>query len=137
MTARILVAEDEPFIMESLSFLLRREGYELTAVPNGTRVLDRVQAELPDLVILDAMLPGKDGFAILEDLRRADFGQTLPVLVLTAKGQEADRNRMMALGADAFVTKPFSNQQLLAEIARLLSARNAQGSAKGKPNHGP
>lgn len=132
MTSRILIAEDEPFILESLTFLLRREGYDLIAVQDGAEVLDAAERERPDLVVLDAMLPGRDGFAILGDLRAAPFGRSTPVLVLTAKGQEADRKRMMALGADAFVTKPFANRDLLAQIAGLLDG----GARAPEANHG-
>lgn len=133
MTSRILIAEDEPFILESLTFLLGREGYKLVAVQKGGEVNAAIERERPDLVILDAMLPGKDGFAILGDLRAAAFGKTVPVLVLTAKGQDADRKRMIALGANAFVTKPFANRDLLAQIARLIGA-GAKGSREA--DHG-
>ncbi|QBK31656.1 response regulator transcription factor [Roseitalea porphyridii] len=133
MTPRILIAEDEPFILESLNFLLGREGYLLVAVQDGAEVLAAVERERPDLIVLDAMLPGQDGFGILGELRASSFGATTPVLVLTAKGQEADRKRMMALGADAFVTKPFANRDLLAEIAGLLD-RGEAGAREA--NHG-
>lgn len=133
MTPRILIAEDEPFILESLNFLLGREGYQLVTVQDGAKVLATVERERPDLIVLDAMLPGRDGFAILGELRASAFGARTSVLVLTAKGQEADRRRMMALGADAFVTKPFANRDLLAEIAGLLD-RGRTGD--GEANHG-
>ena len=133
MTSRILIAEDEPFILESLTFLLGREGYHLIPVQNGGEVNPAIERERPDLVILDAMLPGKDGFAILGDLRAAAFGKAVPVLVLTARGQDADRKRMIALGANAFVTKPFANRDLLAEIAGLIGA-GAAGPREA--NHG-
>lgn len=136
MTANILIAEDEPFILESLSFLLRREGHSFTAVQNGAKVLETVRAHDPELIILDAMLPGKDGFTILSELRASAFGRSVPVLVLTAKGQEADRQSMMDLGADAFVTKPFSNTNLLAEIARLLAGKPANEQSADKKSHG-
>jgi len=133
MMPRILIAEDEPFILESLNFLLGREGYQLVAVQDGAEVLATAERERPDLIVLDAMLPGRDGFAILGELRASAFGATTPVLVLTAKGQEADRKRMMALGADAFITKPFANRDLLAEIAGLLD-RGEAGAREA--NHG-
>lgn len=136
MTARILIAEDEPFILESLTFLLRREGYDLVTVQNGAQVIDTVRETVPQLLVLDAMLPGKDGFAILGELRAAAFGRHLPVLVLTAKGQQADRRRMMTLGADAFVTKPFSNRDLLERIARLLSGPAGRATAAEGAGHG-
>ena len=131
MTVRILIAEDEPFILESLTFLLEREGYQLTTVQNGAQVVEAVGQAEPHLIVLDTMLPGKDGFAILADLRAAPDSKGIPVLVLTAKGQQSDRARMMALGANAFVTKPFANRELLAEIARLLAANDAAAGTAG------
>lgn len=131
MTARILIAEDEPFILESLTFLFTRAGYELTAVQNGAAVIERVSQWRPDLVILDTMLPGRDGFDILGDLRASNATRQMPVIVLTAKGQQADRKRMMALGANVFITKPFANQELLGETARLLAAHKATPTDRG------
>ncbi|MCR9221257.1 MAG: response regulator [Alphaproteobacteria bacterium] len=122
MGARILIAEDEPFIVESLSFLLSREGHEVDAVDTGSEALRAVQRRRPDLLLLDIMLPETNGFDVLRRLRAAPGLEELPVMVLTAKGQEADRKRMMELGADDFVTKPFSNRDLLARVASLLGA---------------
>ena len=122
MCGRILIAEDEPFILESLTFLLKREGYELTGVRDGSTVIEAVARERPDLLVLDAMLPGMDGFAILADLRRG-AGADLPVLVLTAKGQQADRRRMLELGANAFITKPFANRDVLETVSSLIGNR--------------
>lgn len=122
MGARILIAEDEPFIVESLSFLLSREGHEVDAVDTGSEALRAVQRRRPDLLLLDIMLPETNGFDVLRRLRAAPGLEELPVMVLTAKGQEADRKRMMELGADDFVTKPFSNRDLLDRVASLLGA---------------
>lgn len=118
--ARILIAEDEPFIVESLSFLLKREGYDVQAVDTGSQALAALQASAPDLLLLDIMLPETNGFDVLRRLRATETLSTLPVMVLTAKGQEADRKRMQELGADDFVTKPFSNRDLLERVASLL-----------------
>ena len=118
--ARILIAEDEPFIVESLSFLLKREGYDVQAVDTGSQALAALQASAPDLLLLDIMLPETNGFDVLRRLRATEALSTLPVMVLTAKGQEADRKRMQELGADDFVTKPFSNRDLLERVASLL-----------------
>lgn len=120
MQAKILIAEDEPFIVESLTFLLDREGYDVSAVADGTAVIGRVQQEVPDLLILDIMLPEMSGFEILRRLRAAPATERLPVLVLSAKGQEADRRRMDEFGADDYLTKPFSNKELLERVASLL-----------------
>lgn len=135
MPADIVIAEDEPFIVEGLTFLLEREGYRVRAVADGDQALRAVAARRPDLVILDAMMPGIDGFDVLKRIRSMPARETIPVLVLTAKGQAGDRERMMALGADAFVTKPFANKALMEEIKALLArgpagpGRAAEGAA--------
>jgi len=120
MSARILIAEDEPFIVESLRFLLTHEGFEVEAVGDGQEALQAVARGVPDLLILDAMIPSASGFEVLTKLRGEPQSKALPVLVLTAKGQAADRKRMMDLGADEFVTKPFGNKDLVQRIHRLL-----------------
>ncbi|MEQ8653672.1 MAG: response regulator [Kiloniellales bacterium] len=120
MTSRILIAEDEPFIVESLRFLLSHEGYEVDAVGDGEEALAAVLRQLPDLLILDAMIPSTSGFEVLAKLRAAPRSRSLPVLVLTAKGQAVDRQRMMDLGADDFMTKPYSNKDLIERVQQLL-----------------
>lgn len=120
MEARILIAEDEPFIVESLSFLLTRAGHTVEAVDTGSRALQALRGTRPDLLLLDIMLPETNGFDVLRRLRGEPELAGIPVMVLTAKGQEADRNRMIELGADDFVTKPFSNKDLLSRVETLL-----------------
>ncbi|HLT77540.1 MAG TPA: response regulator [Ferrovibrio sp.] len=122
MLRRILIAEDEPYIVESLTFLLSREGHQVTAVGDGAAVLPAITRSRPDLLILDIMLPTANGFEILAEIRHNMALKTLPVMVLTAKGQDADRRRMTDLGVDDFVTKPFSNHDLVTRVARLLEA---------------
>lgn len=123
MGAKILLAEDEPYIVESLTFLLTREGHEVTAVADGGDVLPALRETGAELLILDIMMPTTNGFDILLRIRKAPDLADLPVLVLTAKGQEADKQRMGDLGANDFVTKPFSNRELLDRVASLLSPR--------------
>lgn len=122
MNKSILIVEDEPFIVESLTFLLERDGQRVRSVGDGEKALASIARERPDLVVLDAMIPGANGFDILARLRADARHADLPVLVLTAKGQPADRKKMMALGANDFMTKPFSNQELLMRIRGLLTA---------------
>ncbi len=121
---RILIAEDEPFIVESLTFLLTREGFTVHAVSDGGAALHHVSADPPDLLVLDAMIPVSNGFDVLRRIRGTPALAKLPVMVLTAKGQEADRQRMLDLGADDFVTKPFSNADLIARVNRLVSPQS-------------
>ncbi|MEQ8347487.1 MAG: response regulator [Sneathiellaceae bacterium] len=119
MAARVLIAEDEPNIVESLSFLLRREGLEVSAVLDGEETLRALQADLPDILILDVMLPSLDGFSILKQIRANPRLKALRVIVLTAKGQAQDRRTAEEIGADAFITKPFSNKDVVERVRRL------------------
>lgn len=119
MTARVLIAEDEPNLVESLSFILSREGYEVSAVFDGDAVLERLRSDRPTVLILDVMLPGRTGFEVLKQIKTDPSLCAIPVMVLTAKGQERDRKTAEELGADAFVTKPFSNQDVVDRIKRL------------------
>ncbi len=121
MDKTILVAEDEPFIVESLTFLLSREGHTVEAVADGGEVIAAMHRMRPDLLILDIMMPSSNGFDILQKIRVTPNLQATPVLALTAKGQEADRRRMLELGANDFMTKPFSNVDLVAKVGDLLA----------------
>ena len=115
---RILVAEDEPTIAIALQDDLEDEGYRVEAVSDGITALEMARGRGFDLVLLDVMLPGKDGFTVLRDLRKA--GNQTPVILLTARGQEQDRITGLALGADDYVTKPFSRQELLLRVQAVL-----------------
>lgn len=120
MNEQIFIAEDEPYIVESLGFVLGQAGYSVTAENDGSVVLSRVRDAGPDVVILDLMLPNKNGFEILKELKHDPDLMSTPVLVLTAKGQNQDRTTAEQLGADAFITKPFSNREVLECVQRLL-----------------
>ncbi|HKC40260.1 MAG TPA: response regulator, partial [Gemmatimonadales bacterium] len=115
---RILVIEDNADLAYGLRNNLEIEGYQVEVVGDGAKGLARARAAKPDLVILDLMLPGMDGFRVLRTLR--DDGQATPVLILTARGEEADKVRGLRLGADDYVTKPFSVRELLARIESVL-----------------
>ena len=122
MGQRVLLIEDEPNIIEAIRFILSRDGWTVHTHSYGQTAQDRVRGLLPDLVILDVMLPGRSGFDILRDLRADHETKDLPVLMLTARGQAKDRELAEKLGASHFMTKPFSNAEVL-EHVRLL-ARN-------------
>ena len=122
MSARVLIAEDEPNLVESLSFILSREGCEVSAVFDGDSVLERLHADRPDVLVLDVMLPRLTGFEILKLIKTDPRLCGIPVMVLTAKGQERDRRTAEDLGADAFVTKPFSNRDVVDRIKRLAGS---------------
>lgn len=123
MPQRVLIAEDEPHIVESLRFILDLEGYEVLAVTDGREVLDAVRRHMPDVVILDVMMPNCNGFEVLKSLKADSVLASIPVLMLTAKGQERDRDTALGLGADVFVTKPFSNRDVLDRVRRLAGPR--------------
>ncbi|MEL6600855.1 MAG: response regulator [Pseudomonadota bacterium] len=119
MSKTVLIVEDEPNIVESLAFLLQRDGFTVRTISDGADALAEVESTVPDVVILDVMLPNVSGFDILSNLRGSTRFADLPVMMLTAKGQRKDRDRAEDLGADIFVTKPFSNTEIVAEVRRL------------------
>ncbi len=116
---RVLLAEDEPNIVESLTFLLGKAGFDVTTEADGQAALDAALDAPPEVVILDVMLPGLDGFEVLRRLRADPRGDGLKIVMLTAKGQREDRETALESGADLFITKPFSNADLVAEVTRL------------------
>jgi len=120
MGNKILLIEDEPNIIEAISFILKRDGWLVATHGDGHTALEAVSRHAPDLVILDVMLPGRSGYDILQDLRGAVATQSLPVLMLTARGQNKDRELAQQLGVSRFMTKPFSNADILACIHELL-----------------
>lgn len=125
---RILIVEDESNILEALSFILGRAGWDVRGHGKGDDAIQEVARLSPDMLVLDVMLPGRSGFDILRDLRADPQTAELPVLMLTAKGQAKDRDQAMALGANAFLTKPFSNSELLDVIAQMRASRPAGGA---------
>ena len=121
MAKRILIADDEPNIVISLEFLLRREGYEVVIATNGAEALASVREQRPDLAILDVMMPQRNGFEVCQDLRGDPGLQDLRIIMLTAKGRETEVAKGMALGADHYMTKPFSTRELVARVKALLA----------------
>ncbi|WP_069300970.1 response regulator [Neptunicoccus sediminis] len=121
MHERVLLIEDEPHIVEALSFLLTREGLSVSTHSDGSNAAETAARLTPDLVILDVMLPGKSGFDILSEIRGTEGMAETPVLMLTAKGQSRDRAAAQAAGASMFMTKPFSNREIVANIKALLA----------------
>lgn len=120
-TRRVLVADDEPHIGRIIQIKLEQGPYEVTLVPDGMAALEVLRGEEPiDVVILDIMMPRMDGLEVLQEMRRLPHQRDTPVIFLTAKGQYADRDRAMALGATDFFTKPFSPKQLLARVDDLF-----------------
>ena len=120
MSKKILIADDEQNIVISIEFLLRREGFEVLVAGDGEEALARVRAERPDLVLLDVMMPRMNGFDVCQALRADPDLSSTRILMLTAKGRDTEVSKGLGLGADGYMTKPFSTKELLAEVRKLL-----------------
>jgi DNA-binding response OmpR family regulator len=120
MSYKILIVDDEPNIVMSLEFLMKREGFAVAVATDGEEALTQAAAFAPDLVLLDVMMPKKSGYEVCEALRADPARAGLRIVMLTAKGREAEVARGLALGADAYVTKPFSTRDLVAQVRALL-----------------
>jgi DNA-binding response OmpR family regulator len=120
MAKRVLLIEDEPNIIEAISFILSRDGWTVHTHEDGTTAMAKVLALPPDLIILDVMLPGRSGFDILRDLRATPQTAKTPVMMLTARGQARDRDLAQRLGANEFITKPFSNADVRDHVRALI-----------------
>jgi DNA-binding response OmpR family regulator len=119
MASKVLIVDDEPNIVLSLEFLMNQQGYETRVARDGDAALAEVEGFRPDLVLLDVMLPRRDGFEVCQRLR-ADGWSELKILMLTAKGRDVEIEKGLALGADGYVTKPFSTAELVARVADML-----------------
>jgi DNA-binding response OmpR family regulator len=120
MAKKILIADDEPNILISLEFLLKREGYEVVVASNGAEALERVRAERPDMAILDVMMPLRNGFEVCQDLRADPEFKDFRIMMLTAKGRDTEVSKGLALGADVYMTKPFATKELIAKVKALI-----------------
>lgn len=120
MTKKVLIADDEQNIVISLEFLLRREGFEVFVASDGVEALAKLRAEKPDLVLLDVMMPKMNGFDVCQALRADPELAGTRVLMLTAKGRETEVSKGLGLGADAYMTKPFSTKELVVKVRALL-----------------
>ncbi len=121
MSPKILVADDEPNIVISLEYLLKREGYTVVIARDGQEAVDAILREQPDLVLLDVMMPKKTGFEVCQEVRGIESVQATKILMLTAKGRDTDVAKGVALGADAYMTKPFATRELVQKVAEMLS----------------
>ncbi len=120
MSYRILIVDDEPNIVLSLEYLMKREGYEVEVAADGEAALGAIAERTPDLVILDIMLPKVNGFEVCRRIRADPARRATRVVILTAKGRESEMAKGLGLGADAYVTKPFSTKDLVSQINHLL-----------------
>lgn len=120
MNKKVLIADDEPNIVISLEFLLRREGFDVLVAVDGEEALVKARAEKPDLVLLDVMMPKMNGFDLCQALRADHDLDGMRILMLSAKGRETEVSKGLGLGADAYVTKPFSTKELVLQVRSLL-----------------
>jgi two-component system, OmpR family, alkaline phosphatase synthesis response regulator PhoP len=117
---KVLIADDEPNIVAALQFLLERNGYEVQVARNGDEALRLVESQTPDLVLLDIMMPQKSGYEVCQRMRERPDWQHIKIVMLSAKGRDVEVNKGLSIGADLYVTKPFSTQELIAKINGLV-----------------
>ncbi|HET7763725.1 MAG TPA: response regulator [Burkholderiales bacterium] len=120
MSKQILIADDEPSIVAALEYLLQQGGYEVLIARNGDEALGLIEQRIPDLVLLDVMMPRRSGYEICSRIRHQEEWRHIKVIMLSAKGRDTEVNKGLAIGADLYVTKPFSTRELMAKIDGLL-----------------
>jgi DNA-binding response OmpR family regulator len=130
MGRRVLIADDEPNIVAALEYLLQRSGYQVHIARNGDDALRLIEEHRPDLVLLDVMMPLRSGYDVCQRMREHEDWRHIKIVMLSAKGREVEVNKGMSLGADLYITKPFSNRDLVAKIDGLLAASDIA------PQHG-
>lgn len=121
MTKKILIVNDEQNIVISLEFLMKREGYEVSIANDGEEAVARIRSEQPDLVLLDVMMPKKSGFEVCQEIKSDPVLKAVRILMLTAKGRDTEVAKGLAMGADAYMTKPFSTKELVEKVRVMLS----------------
>lgn len=121
MAKKVLIVDDELNIVTALEFLLQKSGYEVMAAQNGDEALKRVESFAPDLVLLDVMMPRISGYEVCRRMRERPEWKHIKIIMLSAKGREAEVSKGVSLGADLYVTKPFSNDELVGKIGELLA----------------
>ena len=120
---KVLIADDEPNIVISLEYLMKREGYDVLVATDGNQALETIRREQPALVLLDVMMPGMNGFEVCQAVRADPALEGVRILMLTAKGRDTDISKGLALGANAYMTKPFSTRELVDKVRSLLGAQ--------------
>jgi len=117
---KILVVDDEPHILRSLTFVLKKEGYDVSSATNGEEALAKIRESKPSLMFLDVMMPKKNGYEVCQEVKGDPGLNDIYIIMLTAKGQEADREKGLSLGADEFITKPFSPMKIVERVREIL-----------------
>lgn len=121
MPKSILVVEDEPNIVLSLQFLMKKEGFDVRVAQDGDQAIAEVESRKPDLILLDVMIPKRDGFDVCQTIRANPAWNSIHIIMLTAKGRDIDREKGIALGANDYVTKPFSTRELIVKVRQVLN----------------
>jgi len=127
MTKKVLIVDDEANIVAALEYLLQRSGYEVRSAPNGKEALRQLESFGPDLVLLDVMMPQRSGYDVCQRIRERPEWNRIRILMLSARGRDAEVNKGLSLGADLYITKPFSNAELVARIGELLGDKEPSG----------
>jgi len=123
---RILIVDDEPNIVLALELLMKKEGYEVHTVDDGDRAVQAAKELRPDLILLDIMMPKMDGYEVCQRIRSDALLKDVSIIMLTAKGREVEREKGLALGADHYITKPFSTRQVVMKVKEILATRSGQ-----------
>jgi DNA-binding response OmpR family regulator len=121
---RILIVDDEPNIVLALEMLMKREGYEIQTVGDGEKAVEAAGSFRPDLILLDVMMPRMDGYEVCQRIRSDDSLKGISIVMLTAKGREVEREKGLALGADLYITKPFSTREVVRKVKELLDPKS-------------
>jgi DNA-binding response OmpR family regulator len=129
MAKKVLIVDDEPNIVAALEYLLQRKGYEIRIAADGEEALRQVQSFAPDLVLLDVMMPRQSGYEVCQRIRERPEWSGVRIVMLSAKGREAEVSKGLSLGADFYITKPFSSAELVARIGELLGDERPQPGA--------
>ena len=125
MSRSVLVVDDEPNIVLSLEFIMNQAGFEVRVARDGDEALGAIEASLPDLVLLDVMMPNRDGYDVCQTIRANPAWKGIHIIMLTAKGRDIEREKGMALGADDYITKPFSTREVIARVQQFLDTGSA------------
>ena len=120
MAKYVLIVDDEPNIVLSLEFLMKKEGYEVVSAGNGEEAMQAIAENKPDLILLDVMMPKKDGYELCQELRADKSWKDIKIIMLTAKGRDVEREKGLALGADDYITKPFATQEVVEKVKFFL-----------------
>lgn len=121
---RILIVDDEPNLVLALELLMKREGYEIRAAEDGEKAVEIAEEFRPDLILLDIMMPRMDGYEVCQRLRAMPALRDVAIVMLTAKGREVEREKGLALGADLYITKPFSTREVVRKVKEILAAKS-------------